>query len=280
MPLTLEDVQIVAKLAIRIWKSHTIEELAREFYDYISKEKGMAEETGDGLPDSHLYPRTQKAMKTDNTKETQMITTRQQAIDTGLSFPDTYQDAPFHDDNWQLIRYKWNEKAFLWTYLRNGYVCLNVKASPDRLYFWRDRYESVVPGYHQNKEHWNTIILDGSIPDEDIRAMIAESYEAVSDSPTRRIYEAVKQIPRGFVATYSQVAEAAGDAKMARAVGNALHRNPDPAQIPCNRVVNARGELAARYAFGGEKKQEERLRAEGVEVKDGRVDLSRFGWKK
>ena len=219
-------------------------------------------------------------MKTDNTKETQMITTRQQAIDTGLSFPDTYQDAPFHDDNWQLIRYRWNEKAFLWTYLRNGYVCLNVKASPDRLYFWRDRYESVVPGYHQNKEHWNTIILDGSIPDEDIRAMIAESYEAVSDSPTRRIYEAVKQIPRGFVATYSQVAEAAGDAKMARAVGNALHRNPDPAQIPCHRVVNARGELATRYVFGGEKKQEERLSAEGVEVKDGRVDLSRFGWKK
>ena len=72
-------------------------------------------------------------MKTGNTKEAQMITTRQQAIDTGLSFPDTYQDAPFHDDNWQLIRYRWNERALLWTYLRNGYVCLNVKASPDRL---------------------------------------------------------------------------------------------------------------------------------------------------
>ena len=44
---TLEDVQIVAKSAIRMWKSHTIEEPAREFYDYISKEKGIAEETGD-----------------------------------------------------------------------------------------------------------------------------------------------------------------------------------------------------------------------------------------
>ena len=52
---------------------------------------------------------SREAMKTGNTKETQMITTRQQAIDTGLSFPDTYQDAPFHDDNWQLIRYRWNE---------------------------------------------------------------------------------------------------------------------------------------------------------------------------
>lgn len=83
---------------------------------------------------SNPWKRLTEAMKTDNTKETQMITTRQQAIDTGLSFPDTYQDAPFHDDNWQLIRYRWNEKAFLWTYLRNGYVCLNVKASPDRLF--------------------------------------------------------------------------------------------------------------------------------------------------
>ena len=51
--------------------------------------------------------------------------------------------------------------------------------------------------------------------------MIAESYDLVTDSPTRRIYEAVKKIPRGKVATYGQVAEMAGNKKMARAVGNA-----------------------------------------------------------
>lgn len=72
-----------------------------------------------------------------------------------------------------------------------------------------------MPGYHQNKEHWNTIILDGSIPDNDVKTMIAESYDLISDSPSKRIYEAVKRIPKGCVATYAQVAEAAGDRKMA-----------------------------------------------------------------
>ena len=96
----------------------------------------------------------------------------------------------------------------------------------------------------QNKEHWNTIILDGSIPDKDIEYMIAESYDLISDNPTKRIYEAVRKIPKGKVATYGQVAELAGDKRMARAVGNALHKNPDPDNIPCFRVVNAKGELA------------------------------------
>jgi O-6-methylguanine DNA methyltransferase len=115
---------------------------------------------------------------------------------------------------------------------------------PDKAFFWRDIYESVMPGYHQNKEHWNTIILDGSIPDKDIECMIAESYDLISDNPTKRIYEVVKKIPKGKVATYGQVAELAGDKRMARAVGNALHKNSDPDNIPCFRVVNAKGELA------------------------------------
>lgn len=206
--------------------------------------------------------------------------TREEALAYGLSFPNTYQDAPFHDTNWQLVRYKGNKKAFLWTYERNGHINLNVKVKPDNAFFWRDIYASVIPGYHQNKEHWNTIILDGSIPDNDVKAMIAESYDLVSDSPSKRIYEAVKRIPQGYVATYAQVAEAAGDRKMARAVGNALHKNPDPSTIPCHRVVNAKGELAGKYAFGGAWKQAELLMAEGVEVVDGKVALDKFQWKK
>ena len=205
--------------------------------------------------------------------------TREAALEFGLSFPDTYQDAPFHDTNWQLVRYKGNKKAFLWTYEREGFVNLNVKVDPEKAFFWRDVYASVIPGYHQNKEHWNTIILDGTIPDKDIQQMIAESYDLISDCPTKRIYEAVKLIPKGCVATYAQIAEVAGDRKMARAVGNALHKNPDPATIPCHRVVNAKGELAGKYAFGGAWKQEELLVSEGVEVQDGRVDLLRYQWK-
>lgn len=202
--------------------------------------------------------------------------TREEALEYGLSFPDTYQDMPFHDRNWQLVRFRGNKKAFLWTYERNGFINLNIKADPERIWFWRDIYPSVIPGYHQNKDHWNTVILDGSIPDRDIRIMIAESYDLVSDSPAKRIYEAVKRIPPGHVATYAQIAEMAGDRKMARAVGNALHKNPDPDNIPCFRVVNAKGELSGAFAFGGAGVQEKLLIADGVEVKDGKVDLGKY----
>ena len=206
--------------------------------------------------------------------------TRKQALQYGLSFPDTYQDAPFHDENWQLVRYRGNGKAFLWTYEKDGFINLNVKVDPEKAFFWRKIYSAVIPGYHQNKEHWNTIILDGSIPDKDVKMMIAESYDLISNNPSKRIYEAVKKIPYGCVATYAQVAEEAGDRKMARAVGNALHKNPDPEHIPCFRVVNSKGELAGEFAFGGAGAQAKLLEAEGVEVKDGKVDLKRYQWRK
>lgn len=207
------------------------------------------------------------------------MTTREEALSYGLSFPETYQDAPFHDPNWQLVRFKGNDKAFLWTYERDGYVNLNVKVRPEDRDFWRSIYKSVIPGYHQNKEHWNTIILDGSIPDDDIKRMIAESYDLVSDSPTKRIYEAVKRIPKGKVATYGQVAAMAGNPKMSRAVGNALHKNPQPGIIPCHRVVDSKGHLADEFAFGGAGVQARLLADEGVEVIDNTVDLSVFKMK-
>lgn len=203
--------------------------------------------------------------------------TREEALEYGLTFPDTYMETPFHDSNWQLVRVKGSKKAFLWIYEREGYINLNVKVNPEWRDFWRSTFHSVRPGYHQNKEHWNTIILDDSIPDKDIKRMIAESYDLITDSPTKRIYEAVKKIPKGHVATYAQVANMAGNEKMARAVGNALHKNPDPEHIPCFRVVNSKGELAGEFAFGGAGVQEKLLEADGVEVKNGKVDLNKYG---
>ena len=160
-----------------------------------------------------------------------------------------------------------------------GVLHLNVKTDPAWRDFWRSTFSSVIPAYHQNKEHWNTIILDGTIPDEDIRRMIAESYDLVTYSPTKRIYEAVKRIPKGCVATYGQVAAMAGEPKMARAVGNALHKNPDPEHIPCYRVVNSKGELSGAFAFGGADEQANRLRADGIAVINNRVDLVKYGMK-
>ena len=204
--------------------------------------------------------------------------TRKEALNFGLTFPDTYVDTPFKDKNWQLVRFKANKKAFLWTYEKDGYININVKADPEKAYFWRSIHKSVMPGYHQNKEHWNTVILDGSVPDNDVKCMIAESYALVSDSPTKRIYDAVKKIPYGRVATYARIAELAGNRKMARAVGNALHKNPEPDKIPCYRVVNAKGELAQEFVFGGAGVQKRLLEAEGIEVAEGKVDLKKYQW--
>ena len=91
-----------------------------------------------------------------------------------------------------------------------------------------------------------------------------------------KVYDAVLKIPKGKVATYGQVAAAAGNGGAARAVGNALHVNPLFGVVPCHRVVNAKGMLAPGFAFGGAKAQRELLEAEGVEVVDNRVDLKRY----
>lgn len=205
------------------------------------------------------------------------MTTREEALSYGLSFPDTYREAPFHDQNWQLVRVRGSKKAFLWTYEKDGFINLNLKTDPQWRDFWRSAFSAVVPAYHQNKEHWNTVILDGTIPDGAVKQMIAESYDLVTDCPSRRIYGAVKKIPRGKVATYGQVAFLAGNPKMARAVGNALHKNKNPKQVPCYRVVNAAGHLADEFAFGGAGVQARLLRGDGIEVKNGRVDLEKYG---
>lgn len=206
------------------------------------------------------------------------MTKRDEVLAYGLTFENTYIDAPFHDDNWQIVRVKKSDKAFLWTYERNGYLNINVKVKPENRDFWRSIYSSVIPGWHQNKEHWNTIILDGTIPKKDIKLMIAESYDIITDSPTKRIYEAVKKIPKGKVATYAQVAELAGNKKMARAVGNALHKNPEPGIIPCHRVVDSKGRLADEFAFGGAGVQASLLRKEGVFVDGNKVDLKKYNF--
>ena len=146
-------------------------------------------------------------------------------------------------------------------------------------FVWRDLYDAVIPGYHQNKDNWNTIILNGSVPRRDIEMMIEDSYMIISDSPTKRIYEAVCKIPQGKVATYQTVARMAGDAKMARAVGNALHKNPDPDSTPCYRVVNSKGELSGEFAFGGAGVQAKLLIDDGIEVVSGKVNLDIYGWQ-
>lgn len=86
-------------------------------------------------------------------------------------------------------------------------------------------------------------------------------------------------IPHGKVVTYAQIGAHLGNPKLARVVGNILHRNPDEQVFPCNKVVNAKGKLAPSFAFGGIGKQREKLEAEGIEVVDDTVDLEKYQWR-
>ena len=93
-----------------------------------------------------------------------------------------------------------------------------------------------------------------------------------------RVYQAVRHIPRGRVATYGQVAALAGTPRGARAVGWALRalRGRIAARVPWHRVVGAGGRLSPRVG-GGEARQRARLLKEGIVFRGGRVDLARHG---
>lgn len=97
-------------------------------------------------------------------------------------------------------------------------------------------------------------------------------------SLAEEVYVQVKAIPSGRVSTYGAIAKELGRPKTARLIGRILHLNPKPREIPCYRVVNCRGFLAANFTFGGLAGQQRRLEAEGVVVKNKQVDLEKFGF--
>ena len=91
------------------------------------------------------------------------------------------------------------------------------------------------------------------------------------------IYEVVKQIPKGKVASYSAVAVIAGYPRCSRQVGFALHQNPDSDGIPCHRVVFKDGTLSSAFRFGGENIQRKLLEDEGVNFIGEKVDMKKYG---
>lgn len=92
------------------------------------------------------------------------------------------------------------------------------------------------------------------------------------------VYEYLARIPRGKVVTYGQIAEHFGNKNLARTVGNILHENPDGNRYPCYKVVNTAGRLAQHYAFGGLEAQKRRLEADGIVVRNDKVDIKTYRW--
>ena len=105
------------------------------------------------------------------------MTKRQEVIAYCLTYPDVYEDYPFHDSNWCVIRHRKSRRVFAWIFEKEEKIWVNVKCDPQWRDFWREAFPSVIPAYHLNKTHWNSVILDGSIPEKEIKRMIAESYD-------------------------------------------------------------------------------------------------------
>jgi methylated-DNA-[protein]-cysteine S-methyltransferase len=92
-----------------------------------------------------------------------------------------------------------------------------------------------------------------------------------------KCYAVLRKVPSGKVTTYAEIAKAIGNPKGARAVGNAMNKNPYAPQVPCHRVIKSNGEVGG-FASGTRKKIE-MLKKEGIEITDGKIDLEKYCYK-
>ena len=109
--------------------------------------------------------------------------TRQDIIGYCLTFPGAYEDYPFDevaDDNaTTVMRHKGNKKSFALIMRHNGELYLNLKCEPLEADFLRQIYKGVIPGFHMNKTHWNTIVIGSDVPKEEIKRQIRMSYDLI-----------------------------------------------------------------------------------------------------
>jgi predicted DNA-binding protein (MmcQ/YjbR family) len=112
--------------------------------------------------------------------------TKQELIDHCLTYPGTYEDYPFgneaahsDDGSWAVMRHRKNKKGFAHIYEKHGNLCINLKCDPIKADFLRSVFKSVIPGWHMNKEHWNTVIMGGDVSEPALFEMIQHSYDLI-----------------------------------------------------------------------------------------------------
>src|SRR4051812_15506070 len=96
-----------------------------------------------------------------------------------LSMPNARLDYPFGED---VAVYKVDDKMFALIGEKKDPISLSLKCDPQLSTVLREKYETVMPGYHLNKKHWNTIILSGQLPWEEVQAFIRDSYDLVTSN--------------------------------------------------------------------------------------------------
>lgn len=110
----------------------------------------------------------------------------QEVLDFSLTLPETYFERPFKKYDAIAIKHKGNHKWFALIIDYQGRTLVNVKCHPDWTEFWRSRYDDVFPGYHMNKEHWNSIVIGGAVPDDDFKQMIFDSYHLTKEGKNKK----------------------------------------------------------------------------------------------
>ncbi len=100
-----------------------------------------------------------------------------------LTLPGSFEDTPFGPDT---LVFKVGGKMFALIGLDNVDLSVNLKCDPDRAVELRDRYSEIIPGFHMNKSHWNTVSCIGSLSDQFIKDLVQDSYHLVFNSLTKK----------------------------------------------------------------------------------------------
>ena len=112
---------------------------------------------------------------------------KEEIIDYGLTLKNTYKECPFPNDFESVtMKHRENKKWFALIMNVNNKLYLNVKTDPNYSDILRNTYDYIIPAYHMNKEHWLTAALDGSAPEDEIKALLAMSFGLTAPKPRRR----------------------------------------------------------------------------------------------
>ena len=116
--------------------------------------------------------------------------TREELIELCLTFPASYEDYPFetsgNGNRWAVMRHRGNKKTFALIYEQSGRLCVNLKCDPFEADFLRQAFADVIPGFHMNKVHWNTVFPSGDVSEAELTRQISHSYDLIKPKEKKK----------------------------------------------------------------------------------------------
>lgn len=117
--------------------------------------------------------------------------TKRELIDYCLTYPSAFEDYPFEalakGNQWIAVRHAGNRKTFAFINELNGRLCVNLKCDLLEANLLRQAFADVIPGFHMNKDHWNTVFLNGDVPESELMRMIGHSFDLIKPKVRKRI---------------------------------------------------------------------------------------------